>query len=144
MASFNKFNKFVQHLSDKLLDLDGSPPPDTLKIALTDAAPVATNDIFTDITDLAAGNGYTAGGTALTNPAGTISTATVTLAADQCVFTASGGSIAQFRYAVLYDSTATYLIGWWDYGAEVNLTVGSTFTIQFNGSASGGTIYTLA
>jgi hypothetical protein len=58
-------------------------------------------------------------------------------------FVASGGAIAQFRYAVLYNSTAASgnLIGWWDYGAEVNLTNGNTFTValdQTNG------VFTLA
>jgi len=44
--------------------------------------------------------------------------------------TASGGSVAQFRYAVLYNATPASgnLIGFWDFGAEVNLTSGNTFS----------------
>lgn len=49
-------------------------------------------------------------------------------------FTASGGSIATFRYVVLYNDTATNdeLIGWWDYGSAVTLASGETFTVDFD------------
>ena len=49
-------------------------------------------------------------------------------------FTASGGSIAAFRYAVIYNDTpaspADPLIGWWDYGAEVTITDGNSFLVD--------------
>lgn len=49
-------------------------------------------------------------------------------------WTASGGAIAQFRYVVIYDATpaSKYLIGWWDYGSEVNLSSGNTFYVQLD------------
>ena len=59
MAAFNKFNSFVEAVAEKTHNL-GS---DTLKVALTNSAPVATNTVFANITEIAAGNGYTAGGT---------------------------------------------------------------------------------
>jgi hypothetical protein len=59
------------------------------------------------------------------------------------VFTASGGAMGPFRYAVLYDDTPTSptdpLIQYWDYGAAVTLQVGETFTVDF-----GSNILTLA
>ena len=44
-------------------------------------------------------------------------------------FTASGGSIANFRYAVLYNDTATNkdLIGFWDSGGTQTITTGNSF-----------------
>lgn len=59
MATFNKFNAFVQDLTRKVHNLNS----DTLKILLTNVAPVATNAVKADLTEIAAGNGYTAGGT---------------------------------------------------------------------------------
>jgi len=58
MAAYNKFNSFVLDLTSKVHNLNS----DALKIMLTNVAPVATNTIKANITDIAAGNGYTAGG----------------------------------------------------------------------------------
>lgn len=52
----------------------------------------------------------------------------------------------QFRYAVLYDNTAStkYLVGWWDYGSSVSLNTNETFSWEPSGVTSGtGTILTL-
>lgn len=132
MAAYNKFNIFVGDLCNKVHNL-GS---DTLKIMLTNVAPVATNSVKADLTEIAAGNGYTAGGTALTGVTDTDASGTVTLAASNVVFTASGGSIASFRYAVLYNSTpaAGPLIAWWDYGSSISPASGETFTVDLSGN----------
>lgn len=129
MASFNKFNSFVDAMSKKLLNLS----TDTLKVMLTDVAPIATNVAKSDLTEITAGNGYTAGGTA-TTPTLSNTSGTEKLVCTNVVFTAAGGAIAQFRYIVLYDVTATghELIGWWDFGSEVNLASGATFTVSFD------------
>ena len=58
MAAFNKFNQFVADTQNKVHDI-GS---DTLKFMLTNTAPVAGNSIKSDLTEIAAGNGYAAGG----------------------------------------------------------------------------------
>jgi len=131
MTTFNKFNIFVADCANKVHNL-GS---DTLKIMLSDVAPVATNTVKANITDISAGNGYSAGGTAAGITSSSQSSGLYKLIpSGNVVFTASGGSIAQFRYAVLYNSTAGSgnLIGWWDYGAEVNVTSGNTFTVQLD------------
>lgn len=143
MATYNKFNQFVEDLAEKVHNLGA----DTLKIMLTLTAPVATNSIKTDLTEISAGNGYTAGGTAVTVTTSAQSSGTYTLAANQVVFTASGGAIANFRYPTLYNDTPTSpvdpLIAWWDYGSTVTLADGETFTVKFN-NASPGTILTIA
>lgn len=148
MVTYNKHNVFVEDMWNKVHDLFGSPPGDSLKIMLSNVAPVATNSIKTDITEISAGNGYTAGGTALTSPTGTRATGTVTLAADQLVFTASGGAMATFRYYVLYNDSPSSpldpLISNWDHGSAVTLNSGDTFTIKFSNQVSAGTIHTVS
>jgi hypothetical protein len=58
MATFNKFNDFAEQLGLKKINLD----TDTLKVMLTNTAPIATNTIYSDLVDLSTANGYTAGG----------------------------------------------------------------------------------
>lgn len=133
MATFNKFYSFVEALAEKSHNL-GS---DTLKVMLTNSAPVATNTVKADITDITAANGYTAGGTQATISSSSQSSGTYKLVLADVVFTASGGSIGPFRYAVLYNDTATNdeLIGYSDYGSSITLLTGETFTVDFDAAA---------
>lgn len=130
MATFNKFNSFVEAIGQKKHNLNA----DTLKVMLTNVAPVAGNSVTADITEIAAGNGYSAGGTASTGNVFTQSGGVAKLTSGDVTFTASGGSIAAFRYAVLRNSTATNgeLIGWWDYGSSNSPAVGETFIVDFD------------
>lgn len=128
MAAFNKFNITVADLANKVHNLGA----DTLKIMLTNVAPIAANAVKADITDIGAGNGYSAGGTAVGITSSSQTGGTYKLIpSGNVVFTASGGSIATFRYAVIYNSTAASgnLIGWWDSGAGQTITTGNTFTV---------------
>lgn len=138
MAAFVKYDQFVEDMGLEVHELDA----DVLKIALTNTAPtVATDAVLADITEIAAGNGYSAGGNTVANNAYSETAGTATLTGDDVVFTASGGAIAQFRYAVLYNDTSASdsLIGYWDYGSAVDLASGETFTVDF-----GASILTLA
>src|SRR5882672_131243 len=131
MASFNKYQAFVENVAEKVHNL-GS---DILKIALTNTAPnLATHTVLADITEIGAGNGYAAGGATVTITASSQSGGTYKLVGNDVVFTASGGSIAAFRYAVLYNSTAAGgpLIGEWDSGAAQTITIGNTFTVDLD------------
>lgn len=131
MATFNKFNSFVEALAEKVHNLGA----DTLKVMLTNSAVVATNTVKADLTDLSTANGYTAGGNAaaVSTSAQTSGTYKLVLA-DPTTWTASGGSIGPFRYAVLYNETATNdeLIGYWDYGSALTVLTGETFTVDFS------------
>lgn len=130
MVSYNKFNSFVEAVAEKTHNL-GS---DTLKVMLTNSAPVATNTQKTDLTDISAGNGYTAGGTAVTITTSAQTSGTYKLIGNDVTFTASGGTIGPFRYAVIYNDTATNkeLIGWWDYGSAITLNSGDSFTVDLH------------
>lgn len=132
IATFNKFNAFVEDLAEKVHNL-GS---DTLRIMLTNSAPVAANSVKGDLTEISAGNGYTAGGTAATISSSAQTSGTYKLVLADVVFTASGGTIGPFRYAVLYNDTSASdsLIGWWDYGSSITLATTETFTVDFDGT----------
>jgi len=130
MATFNKFNSFVEALCEKVHNL-GS---DTLKVALTNTAPSATNTQKSDITELTPGNGYTAGGQTVTITSSAQSGGTYKLVGSDVTFTAAGGSLGPFRYVVLYNDSATNkeLIGFWDNGSSVTLADTEYFVVDFN------------
>jgi hypothetical protein len=133
MPAYNKIQQFVEDLAHKVHNL-GS---DSLKIMLTDVAPdPALNEVKANLTEIAAGNGYVAGGSALTVTQSQQAGGTYKLVANDVVFTASGGAVGPFRYAVLYNDTpaapADPLIGFWDYGADLTLNDGESFTVDLD------------
>jgi hypothetical protein len=131
MATFNKFNTFVLELAKGTHNLNSN----TLKILLTNTAPTASNSLKSDLTEISAGNGYTAGGNTATYSSGTQTSGTYKLIlSDPATWTASGGSVGPFRYAVLYNDTAASknLIGWWDYGSSVTLADGEQFVVDLD------------
>lgn len=131
MASFNKYQKGVEALLEGI-----NAGSDAWKIALTNRAPVVGTDAtLTDATEIAAGNGYTAGGNAASTTSSSQTAGTYKLVlASPAAWVASGGSLGPFRYAVLYDSTTNNLIGYWDYGSAVTLGVGESFTVSLDGT----------
>jgi hypothetical protein len=147
MATYNKHNVFVENLMNKILDLFGSPIGDTLKLMLTNVAPVAANSIKSDLTEIGAGGGYTAGGETV-SANGTRSGGTVTLDGDQIVWTGSGGGFGPFRYPDLYEDTPSSpldpLQSWWDYASSISILAGETFTAKFNNAVTDGTIATIS
>ena len=131
MATFTKFNAFVEALAEKVHNL-GS---DQLVVALCAAAnaPDAGDAVLSDLTQI----GYTnLSSRNVTTSASAQSSGTYKLTLTDLVLTASG-AVETFRYVVLYNDTATSdnLIAFWDYGSNVTLANGETFTVDFDGSA---------
>ena len=134
MASFVKYEAFSETLSEKVHDLNA----DTLKVMLSNTAPnVATHAVRADVTEIAAGNGYTSGGNDTQN-ATSRTGGTTSITGVDTTFTAAGGTIGAFRYAILYNDTPTSpvdpLIGYWDYGSSITLADGESFTVDFGSS----------
>lgn len=128
MATFNKINSFVENLAEKLIDLSGAG----LTVALTDTAHTSTWDELADLTQIS----YTNLSSRVCTVSSSAQTAgTYKLVLTDLVLTASG-TVPQFRYIYLYDdaSTGDKLIGYWDYGSEVNMTNTDTLTLDFDGS----------
>jgi hypothetical protein len=117
MATFNKFNCFVEDMAEKAHNL-GS---DTLKVALTNTAPTATDTTWNTTSHPvpAAANGYPTGGNTLTISTSAQTSGTYKLVLADSTFTASGGNLGPVRYAIVYNSTASNKpIGWYDYGSS--------------------------
>lgn len=132
MATYNKIQDYTEQLNKAVHNWSSH----TFKAMLTNSAPVATNTVLANLTEISAGNGYTAGGMTLDTVtlSETTGTAKVTIADE--VLTASGGSIGPFRYVAIYNDTATSpadaLICWYDYGSSITLASGESFTIDFD------------
>lgn len=130
MATFTKFHSFVEAVAEKVHNL-GS---DQLVVALTAAAnaPVNTNTQLSNLTQVSYTN-LSSRNITTTSSAQTSGTYKLTLT--DLVLTASG-TVATFRYIVIYNDTATNdeLIAFYDYGSNVSLGSGDTFTINFDDS----------
>jgi len=136
MAAYNKFQSFVEAIAEKVHNL-GS---DTLTIALCAAAnaPVATNTQLSNLTQISYTN---LSARTLTVSSSSQSSGTYSLVIADKVLTASGGSVATFRYVAIFNDTATNdeLICWFDHGSDVTLADGETYTVDF-----GAQLFTLA
>lgn len=137
-SPFNKFNNFVLDLANKKHNFD----TDTYKFMLTNAEPDSALDSEkADVTEISAGNGYTAGGltigTSASQTGGTLSVAP----SGDLTLTASGGSIGAFRYVVLYNDTTVGkpLVSYYDYGSSITLQDNETLTIDTD-----ATLFTLS
>lgn len=129
MATFNKFNSFVEALAEKKHNL-GS---DQLVVALSNSAPIASNTQLSDISQIAYTNLSSRN---VTTSSSSQTSGTYKLVCADLVLTASG-AVATFRYIILYNDTATNdeVIGWYDYGSGVTLAASDTFTIDFSASS---------
>lgn len=131
MATYNKFQSFVEKVAEKVHNL-GS---DTLTVALCAAAnaPVATNNVLGDLTQISYTN---LSSRALTTATSAHTTGTYKLVINDLTLTASGGAVAAFRYIVIYNDTAASddLICWFDYGSALTLADGETLTLDFDGT----------
>lgn len=125
MADAVKFDCFARDLGLAKHDFSTH----TFKVALTNAAPdPAADAVLADLTEIAAGNGYAAGGPAITISSfaevGGVAAAVVAL----LTLTASGGAIGPYQYAVLYNATTAGgpLIAYWARPAATTLQDGDS------------------
>jgi len=132
MATYNKFQQFVEDLCKGVHNFT-SDGTSTLTVALTAAAnaPVATNAVLANLTQVSYTN---LSSRVITGVTAEHTTGTVSLTVDDLVLTASG-AVATFRYVAIYNddptSPADPLVCWFDYGSDVTLANGETFTLNF-------------
>lgn len=125
MAVFNKFDQFGEDAMHGVHNLGA----DDIAVMLSNVAPVRTNKVKADITEIAPGNGYVAGGIVANRVSSGQTAGLYQLILSPVQWTAVSGSIATFQYSIIYNKTtpAGNLIGWYDYGAPVVITTGNNF-----------------
>lgn len=129
MATYNKFNAFVEVLAEKGHNLGA----DALTVALTNSAPAAGNSVLADITEVSYTN---LSSRVLVQSSSSQTSGTYKLVIADLVLTSSGGTTGPFRYVVIYNDTATNneLVAWYDYGSSITLADGETLTLDFSPS----------
>jgi hypothetical protein len=113
---------------------------DSIKVLLTNTAPSLSNTVASNITQIAAGGGYSTGGFAVTTISSTQTAGVYKWLVTDYTLTASA-AIATWRYAAFYNFTSTTdaLMFYFDYGSAISMTTGDTFVFDFNGT--NGVIY---
>jgi hypothetical protein len=129
MATFNKFNSFVEALAEKKHDL-GS---DVLTVALTNSDPTPSAATLSQVTEINYGN---CSSRVLSVTGSAQTSGTYKLIIDDLVLTAMGGVVGPFQYVVIYNDTAASdeLIGYFNYGSAITLQDGETLTLNFDGT----------
>lgn len=131
MATYQKFEQFVEDLALAVHDCD----TDQFTVALTNTAPVATNTVLANLTEIAYTNLSSRN---LTTSTASQTSGTYTQLFADLVLTSSGGSTGPFRYVVIYNNTPTApadpLVAFYDYGSSLTLADTETLTIDFTTS----------
>ena len=131
VAPIVKYDAFIDELSKAGHNLATA----VFKAALTNTAPGAADTVWntTVAPAPAAANGYPAGGNTLTTSSAASAAGVFKLVLADTVFTATAGGIGPFRYAILYNSSATNKsVGYYDYGSSITLNDTETFTVDFD------------
>jgi hypothetical protein len=128
-ASYAKYTSGVEFLVEGI-----NAGSDAWKVALSNTVNVADTTFTAGTTDLATGNGYTAGGNAATTSSSTQTAGTYKLVLNSPATWTATGSVGPFRYAILWDSTTSQPVAYWDYGSSITLTTGDTFTVTLDGT----------
>ena len=138
MAAYQKYTAAIESMLEGM-----NLGSDSWKVALSNTLNLADTTFTPGTTDLATGNGYTAGGNtcSVTSSSQTGGTYKLVLASP-AVWTATGAGFT-FRYAILWNATTNQPVGAWDYGSPISLATGETFTVKFS-NTSPGAILTLA
>lgn len=126
MATINKFNAFTENLAEGVHNLGA----DTITVALSNTAPVATNAVLADITQIS----YTGlSSRALTTTSSEQTSGVYHYIASDLVLS-STGTVGPFRYVVIYNDTSASdsLIGWLDLGSAITLNSGESLTLDFD------------
>lgn len=132
MPAANKFQSWVEFMAEA-----ANVGSDQFAIALTNTAPVATNSVIADITQISYTN---LSSRLVTTTSSSQTSGTLNVVFQDLTLTASG-SVGPFRYVVLFDDTLAGdpVVMWWDYGSSITMANGETFTIDFTGSTIANT-----
>jgi hypothetical protein len=126
-ASYVKYTAAIEPLLEGI-----NSGTDSWKVALALTVNIADTTFTPGTTDLATSGGYTAGGNAASVTSATQTSGTYKLVlASPSVWTGTGAGFT-FRYAILWDSTTSTPVAYWDYGTSVAVTAGDTVTVTLD------------
>lgn len=126
-ASYVKYTAAIEPLLEGI-----NAGSDAWKVALAATVNVANTTFTPGTTDLATAGGYTAGGNAaaVSTAAQTAGTYKLVLSSPS-TWTATGAGFT-FRYAILWDSTTSTPVAYWDYGSSQAVAAGETVTVTLD------------
>jgi hypothetical protein len=126
-ATYNKYTAAIEPMLEGM-----NAGTDAWYVALASTVNAADTTFTSGTTDLATGGGYTAGGkpVSTTSAAQTGGTYKLVLASP-AVWTATGAGFT-FRYAILWDSTTSTPVAYWDYGSSQAVAAGETVTVTLD------------
>ena len=132
MATYNKFNQVVEDMAEGVYTC--STDQFTVALCAAASAPVATNSVLANLTEISYTNLSSRN---LTTSSSGQASGTFTQLFSDLVLTASG-AVATFRYVVIYNDTPTSpadpLLCWYDYGSDLTLASGETISLDFTTS----------
>ena len=124
IATYTKYPAAIEPLMENI-----NSGTDAWKVALAATINSADTTFVPGTTDLATGNGYTAGGNAATTASATQTAGVYKLVLNNpSVWTATGSGFT-FRYAILWDSTTSTPVAYWDYGSSQLVSAGESVTV---------------
>lgn len=131
-VTYNKFQQFVEDLLKGVHNFTSDSTCSLTVALMTNAnAPAATNSVLANLTPISYTN---LSSRVITGVTAEHTTGTAHLTVDDLVLTASG-AVATFRHVAIYNddptSPADPLICYFDYGSDVTLASGETFTLNF-------------
>ena len=143
MAGFTNRGKY--HMLDVTFRNGTEPTSYYVALVTSAVAPTADTNTLSELTEIAAGNGYTSGGISVARNSTDFDTLTENDTNDRgeiqikdLVWTASGGNLpasgSGARYAVLTDDNVTVgsriVIAFWDLSSDRTVSSGQTLTLQ--------------
>lgn len=126
-ASYVKYTAAIEPLLEGI-----NAGSDAWKVALAATVNVADTTFTPGTTDLATAGGYTAGGNAATVSSAAQSAGTYKLVLNSPSTWTATGSGFTFRYAILWDSTTSTPVAYWDYGSSQAVASGETVTVTLD------------
>jgi hypothetical protein len=128
MAIYNKYTSGVDALVKAI-----NAATDSYQVALALTVNPADTVFTPGTSDLVTGSGYTQGGNAATLTSATTTGGVFKLVLASPAMWTSSGTIGPFRYAILWDTTTSVPLGYWDYGSAIQLNNTDSFTVNLDG-----------
>jgi len=126
-ASYVKYTAAIEPLLENI-----NSGTDAWKVALASTVNIADTTFTAGTTDLATAGGYTAGGNAAATTSASQTAGTFKLVlASPSVWTATGAGFT-FRYAILWNSTTSTPVAYWDYGSSQAVAAGESVTVTLD------------